>query len=66
MGRNQSVTISHLPQIQPNKRISSEAALRHTYFDDLPHQIYELEAGKGGVAEQSNNLATMLKDLYVH
>lgn len=32
-------------QIQPNKRISSESALRHNYFADLPPQIYELAAG---------------------
>ncbi|XP_045136500.1 cyclin-dependent kinase 14-like isoform X4 [Portunus trituberculatus] len=52
-------------QIQPNKRISSEAALRHTYFDDLPQQIYELDADQsifsvGGVrlAQELRNYPT--------
>lgn len=44
-----------LLQIQPNKRISSESALRHTYFDDLPQQIYELDAGKKDSSHQGNN-----------
>ncbi|XP_064116114.1 cyclin-dependent kinase 14-like isoform X5 [Macrobrachium nipponense] len=30
-------------QIQPNKRLSSEAALRHVYFADLPPHIFELD-----------------------
>nr|XP_027209361.1 cyclin-dependent kinase 14-like [Penaeus vannamei] len=30
-------------QIQPNKRISSELALRHSYFADLPPSIYDLD-----------------------
>lgn len=55
-----------LLQIQPNKRISSEAAVRHTYFDDLPQQIYELDAGKAGVSQESSSLTSILKELYVH
>lgn len=55
-----------LLQIQPNKRISSEAALRHTYFDDLPQQIYELDAGKAEVSPESSGLISVLKELYVH
>lgn len=53
-------------QIQPNKRISSEAALRHTYFDDLPQQIYELDAGKDEESPESSGLISVLKELYVH
>ncbi|KAK3850545.1 hypothetical protein Pcinc_042760 [Petrolisthes cinctipes] len=35
---------SQFLQIQPNKRLSSECALRHCYFSDLPSQIYDLDA----------------------
>ncbi|XP_045606427.1 cyclin-dependent kinase 14 [Procambarus clarkii] len=52
-------------QIQPNKRISSEGALRHTYFAELPQQIYELDADQsifsvGGVrlAQELRNYPT--------
>ena len=35
-----------LLQLEPRKRISAKASMRHQYFDDLPQKIHELSDGK--------------------